>query len=126
MSGAETTAELNTPPRAFSRLRAWAWRHDPGLLVIIAIFVLLLPISTPRLYATDEAQYYAYLRSIYFDGDLDFRNEYEHFAEVGASHGDTAIRDALLKTDVQNPNPRTGKLRNVAPIGSALMWSPGF
>jgi len=102
--------------------------RDRGALAIIALFLLLLPISLPRIYATDEVQYYAYLRSIYFDGDLDFRNEYEHFAEIGERQNppDSAIRNALLHPDAQNPNPRTGKLRNVAPIGSAIMWSPGF
>jgi hypothetical protein len=102
--------------------------RDRGALVIIALFLLLLPISLRRIYATDEVQYYAYLRSIYFDGDLDFRNEYEHFAEIGERQNppDLAIRKALLHSDAQNPNPRTGKLRNVAPIGSAIMWSPGF
>jgi len=102
--------------------------RDRGALLIIALFLLLLPISLRRIYATDEVQYYAYLRSIYFDGDLDFRNEYEHFAEIGERQNppDMAIRNALLHTDAENPNPRTGKLRNVAPIGSALMWSPGF
>ena len=103
-------------------------RHDPGALAIVALWLALLPISLPRIYATDEVQYYAYLRSVYFDGDLDFRNEYEHFAEIGARQTppDLAVRNALLREDAQNPNPRTGKLRNVAPIGSAIMWAPGF
>lgn len=110
------------------RLRAWLAQRDRGMLVILALFVLLLPISLPRIYATDEVQYYAYLRSIYFDGDLDFRNEYEHFAQLGEQQNppDPAVSNALLRTDALNPNPRTGKLRNVAPIGSAILWSPGF
>src|SRR5215510_13070293 len=86
----------------FSILNSQFWPvRDKGALAIIALFVLLLPISLPRIYATDEVQYYAYLRSIYFDGDLDFRNEYEHFAEIGErqSPPDLAIRNALLKTD---------------------------
>ncbi len=118
-----------TPHSQFAILNSQFWPlRDKGALSIIALFLLLLPISLPRIYATDEVQYYAYLRSIYFDGDLDFRNEYEHFAEIGARQNppDLAIRNALLDYDEQNPNPRTGKLRNVAPIGSAIMWSPGF
>lgn len=103
-------------------------RRDPGTLAIVALFVLLLPISLPRIYATDEVQYFAYLRSLYFDGDLDFRNEYEHFATIGERQRppDPAVRNALLRADAQNPNPVTGKLRNVAPVGSALLWAPGF
>ncbi|HEU5100306.1 MAG TPA: hypothetical protein VFU22_14860, partial [Roseiflexaceae bacterium] len=103
-------------------------KRDGGQLLIVAVFLLLLPLSFPRIYATDEVQYYAYLRSVYFDHDLDFRNEYEHFAAIGEQQRppDPAVRNALLHIDAQNPNPITGKLRNVAPIGSAIMWAPGF
>jgi hypothetical protein len=101
---------------------------DRGALLIIAIFLLLLPLSTPRIYATDEVQYFAYLRSLYFDGDLDFRNEYQHFADLGLKNGDPAVFNALLRDNPSDPPliPATGKYRNVAPIGSALLWSPGF
>ncbi|HJZ48724.1 MAG TPA: hypothetical protein VKE41_16215 [Roseiflexaceae bacterium] len=103
-------------------------QRDRGQLLIVALFLLLLPFSLPRIYATDEVQYYAYLRSVYFDHDLDFRDEYEHFAQIGEQQQppDPAVRNALLHIDAQNPNPITGKLRNVAPIGSAIMWAPGF
>ena len=65
---------------------------------------------------------------VYFDHDLDFRNEYEHFAKIGEQQQppDLAVRNALLQSDTQNPNPITGKLRNVAPVGSAIMWAPGL
>jgi hypothetical protein len=80
------------------------------------------------MYATDEVQYYVYLRSFYFDGDLDFRNEYTHFAAMGQQHGDPAIYNALLREHPTDPpeNPQTGLLRNVAPVGSSLLWTPGF
>ena len=112
----------------FIILNSQFWSRDRGQLLIIALFLLLLPFSLRRIYATDEVQYYAYLRSSYFDHDLDFRNEYEHFARIGEQQQppDLAVRNALLRTDAQNPNPITGKLRNVAPIGSAIMWAPGF
>ena len=73
-------------------------------------------------------QYFAYLHSLYFDGDLDFRNEYQHFADIGLKNGDPAVFNALLRDNPQDPplNPQTGVYRNVAPIGSALLWSPGF
>src|SRR5688500_12965148 len=112
----------------FIILNSQFWSRDRGQLLILALFLLLLPFSLRRIYATDEVQYYAYLRSSYFDHDLDFRNEYEHFARVGEQQQppDLAVRNALLRTDEQNPNRITGKLRNVAPIGSAIMWTPGF
>ncbi len=103
-------------------------RIDPGIYVLLLLFLLLLPISTPRIYATDEVQYFAYLRSVYFDGDLNFRNEYEHFAQIGIANGDPAIYNALLRNRADDPplNPQTGMLRNVAPIGSALLWAPAY
>jgi hypothetical protein len=94
--------------------------------VILGVFLILLPISVPRVALSDEVQYYAYLRSAYFDHDLDFRNEYTHFAEEGQRFGDAAVANALLRPDAANPNPRTGLLRNVAPVGSAILWAPGF
>jgi hypothetical protein len=105
----------------------WA-ASDRGALLIVALFLLLLPLSTLRIYATDEVQYFAYLRSLYFDGDLDFQNEYQHFADLGLQNGDPAVFNALLRDNPKDPPriPATGKYRNVAPIGSALLWSPGF
>jgi hypothetical protein len=103
-------------------------RREWGAVAIVVVFLILLPLSTPRIYATDEVQYYAYLRSVYMDGDLDFHNEYEHFAEVGMRNGDPAVYNALLRPHPDDPplNPETGKYRNLAPIGCAVMWSPGF
>jgi hypothetical protein len=97
-----------------------------GFWLISLLFLLLLPISLPRVALSDEVQYVAYLRSLYFDGDLDFRNEYTHYAEERLALGDRAVFDALLREDANNPNPRTGLLRNVAPVGSAMLWAPGF
>src|SRR3989442_487592 len=114
------------PVSQFSMLNAQL--ADRGPLLIVAIFLLLLPFSTPRIYATDEVQYFAYLRSFYFDGDLDFSDEYRHFADLGLKSGDPAVFNALLRDNPNDPpfNPKTGKFRNVAPIGSALLWAPGF
>jgi hypothetical protein len=105
-----------------SSIRHW----DYGRLAIALVFLLLLPLSTPRVALSDEVQYFAYLRSAYFDGDLDFRNEYVHFASIGRENGDMAVFNALLREDPVNPNPVTGLLRNVAPVGSAILWAPGF
>ncbi len=108
------------------RLQALLASREVGPLVIVLIFSALLPISLPRIALSDEVQYYAYLRSLYFDRDLDFYNEYQHFAAIGLRNNDPAVFNALLRPDAANPNPITGKLRNVAPIGSALLWTPGF
>lgn len=124
----ERTAPLAAPDRRppLGRARAWLAAHDVGPWLIPLVFLLLLPLSVPRVALSDEVQYFAYVRSAYFDRDLDFRNEYEHFAEQGRRFGDEAIFNALLREDANNPNPATGLLRNVAPVGSAILWAPGF
>ncbi|HMQ31988.1 MAG TPA: glycosyltransferase family 39 protein [Chloroflexaceae bacterium] len=111
---------------SLARARAALAARDVGPWLIVGLCLLLLPLSVPRVALSDEVQYYAYLRSAYFDRDLDFRNEYTHFAEQGRRFGDEAVANALLREDANNPNPRTGLLRNVAPVGSAIMWAPGF
>ena len=127
MTSKPTAAAAVPPPNTIlRRARAWLAAHDAGPWIILAVCLLLLPISLPRVALSDEVQYYAYLRSLYFDGDLDFRNEYTHFAEQRLAIGDAAVRDALLREDAVNPNPQTGLLRNVAPVGSAILWAPGF
>jgi hypothetical protein len=113
-------------PSPAHRMRAWLGAREVGPWLIALVFLLMLPISVPRVALSDEVQYYAYLRSVYFDGDLDFRNEYSYFAEQGRRFGDEAVYNALLREDANNPNPATGLLRNVAPVGSAIMWAPGF
>jgi hypothetical protein len=109
-----------------SRARAALAAAPVGPWLILGVCLLLLPLSVPRVALSDEVQYYAYLRSVYFDRDLDFRNEYEYFAAAGRRFGDEAVSNALLREDANNPNPQTGLLRNVAPVGSAIMWAPGF
>lgn len=96
-------------------------RSDRGLLILIAIFALLLPLATPRVYATDEVQYYVYLRSLRFDGDLDFANDYRRFAELNPRSG---IEGSLLQPD--RIRPATGLYGNIAPVGAAIMWAPFF
>ncbi|MDP9310296.1 MAG: glycosyltransferase family 39 protein [Chloroflexota bacterium] len=108
---------------------ARARRVDRGLLVLLLTFVLLLPLLTPRLYATDSVQYYVYLRSLAFDRDLDFTNEYARFHELNP---DSGIAGALLPRqdpttgELFNIDPHTHKPINVAPVGSAILWAPAF
>src|SRR5262245_16281363 len=118
--------ELLPADRGAARQRYWLrralgrlWNNHSGAALLVLIFVLLLPVSNPRIYAVDEVQYYAYLRSLYFDGDLDFENEYLSF---DARNPRSGIAAALLKPgpieDGGRRNPRTGLYGNVAPIGS--------
>ncbi len=90
------------------------------LTVLVALFTLSLPAVTLRLYASDEVQYYAYLRSLWFDRDVSFDNEYRHFYETGVA------RSALFSKTFIEPATDTGLRRNFATLGSAILWAPFY
>lgn len=94
---------------------------DAGHVMLGVLFVLSLVVSLPRVYATDEVQYYAWLRSVWFDGDVDFANEYTTFAQLNPNSG---IADSILKSD--RIREKTGLYGNIAPVGSAILWAPWF
>ena len=78
-----------------------------------------LPAVTPRLYASDEVQYFSYLRSLYFDRDVSFENEYRYFYEHGfATPG---FHETFLVNETA-----IGARVNYGTIGSALLWSPFY
>ena len=102
-----------------SALRAPRLTWDRGMIALLATFVVCLPLLYPRIYAVDSVEYYVYLRSLLFDGDLDFTNEYTHFDAANPRAG---IAAGLL----DQRDPRTGRPINVAPIGTAILWAPAF
>jgi len=84
------------------------------LLLLVAVlglpplgFQLLAPV--PRLDA-DAVEYFSHLRSLYFDHDLDFANEFAHFG-------------ILTRGDKVRPTV-TGKRRTIFSVGPALLWMP--
>ena len=94
----------------------------PGkqLSLLILIFLLSLPAVTVRFYASDEIEYFAYLRSLWFDHDLSFDNEYRYFYDRNIA------RAHFFKETFLDAQTATGLRRNFAPIGSALLWSPFY
>jgi hypothetical protein len=84
------------------------------------VLAVTAPALTTRIYATDEIQYFAFLRSLWFDRDVSFENEYRHFHETGygtrAGFYETHL---VLKTE-------TGLRINFGTIGSAILWSPFY
>lgn len=91
-----------------------------GLVWLLAAFLLSLPAVTPRIYASDEVQYFAYLRSLWFDRDVSFGNEYRHFYETGAVRSD-GFRETFLERTTA-----TGRRINFGTIGCAILWSPFY
>jgi len=87
----------------------------------LALFLLLLPFVGARLRGADEIEYFAYLRSLSFDHDLDFTNEYTYFSERDPQ-GLLAFRQTFL----ERREDRTGRPINFAPLGTAVLWSPFY
>ena len=66
-----------------------------GRGLLLAVFLLTLPLVTPRLRGADEIEYFAYLRSLVFDADLEFGNEYQHFYD-GDPQGLAGFKETFL------------------------------
>ena len=94
------------------------WQQK-GVIAALA-FVITLPAVTTRLYAADEFEYFAFLRSLWFDRDLSFDNEYRYFVETGAT------RDPGFVATFLEAETATGLRPNYATIGSALLWAPFY
>ena len=88
--------------------------------VLSLAFLLTLPLVTTRLYASDEIEHFAWLRSLAFDRDVDFDNEYRYFFDSG-----TARNPGFHETFLERVN-ETGKRINYAPIGAAIVWAPFY
>ena len=88
---------------------------------LVVLFLLTLPLVTLRIRGADEIEYFSYLRSLAFDRDLDFANEYGHFIERDPE-GLAAFRETFL----ERREAATGRPINFASVGPALMWSPFY
>jgi hypothetical protein len=88
--------------------------------VLIGVFLLSLPAVTPRLYSSDEVEYFSYLRSLWFDHDLSFDNEYPHFYDAGITRSDGFHETFLERTTA------TGRRLNFGTIGCAILWAPFY
>jgi hypothetical protein len=97
-----------------------AWLGDRYRRGLLLIALALAPLTTLRLYAADEIEYFAYLRSAVFDQDLDFTNEYGWFVAKDPVEYDAFARTFLI------PKTPAGRAPNNAPIGSAILWAPFY
>jgi hypothetical protein len=90
------------------------------LACLLVLFVVSLPLVTPRIYASDEIEYFSFLRSLWFDRDLSFDNEYRYFhdRDIARSEG---FYDTFLA-----PYTETGLRLNFGTIGAALLWLPFY
>jgi hypothetical protein len=90
------------------------------LATLLAAFVLSLPAVTPRIYSSDEIEYFSYLRSIWFDHDVSFENEYRYFYDRDVARAEGFHETFLeLQTDA-------GRRPNFGTIGCAILWTPFY
>ena len=88
--------------------------------MLALLFVVSLPAVTPRLYSADEVEYFSYLRSIYFDRDVSFENEYRYFYDRGVARS-AGFHDTFLTRETA-----AGLRVNYATIGSGILWLPFY
>lgn len=90
------------------------------MAVCVLMAIVTLPAVTTRIYASDEVQYFAFLRSLAFDADLSFENEYQYFRDAGA--GGPGFHETFLAERVT----AAGRRINFGTIGPALLWAPFY
>jgi hypothetical protein len=90
------------------------------LAALLAVFALSLPAVTARIYASDEIEYFSYLRSLWFDHDVSFENEYQYFDSRDAARSE-GFRATFLELQTE-----AGRRPNFGTIGCALLWAPFY
>ena len=90
------------------------------LVVLILLFAASLPAVTARLYSSDEIQYFSYLRSLWFDHDVSFENEYRYFYDrhIAQSAG---FHETFLEQQTA-----AGRRKNYGTMGCAVLWAPFY
>ena len=88
---------------------------------LILLFVASLPTVTARLYSSDEVQYFSYLRSLWFDQDVSFENEYRYFYDHHIAQTPAFYETFLVRTEAA-----TGRRINYGTMGCAILWAPFY
>jgi hypothetical protein len=101
-------------PFQFLRTNRQAWR------ALVLLFLVSLPAVTTRIHASDEVEYFSYLRSLWFDRDVSFENEYRYFYQHGLNRA-AGFHETFLERETV-----TGLRENWATIGCAILWSPFY
>ena len=90
------------------------------IVALSVAFLITLPAVTSRLYASDEVQFFAWLRSLSFDRDANFENEYQYFYDAGVSRS-----PEFHETFLERTTP-AGRRLNFTTLGSAVLWAPFY
>jgi hypothetical protein len=97
---------LQRPIRRFVPRRPWRWAAAGLILLAILLF-------TPGMSA-DGVEYYAYVRSLAVDGDIEFTNEFK----------DPAVPFERVPEWLATNRSPTGYAQNLASVGPAIVWAP--
>jgi hypothetical protein len=90
------------------------------VLLLFFLFIVSLPAVTARLYSSDEVEYFSYLRSLWFDRDVSFQNEYQYFYD----HHIAQTPD--FHTTFLELETATHHRINYGTIGCAILWTPFY
>ena len=90
------------------------------LFFLLALFIASLPAVTARLYSSDEVEYFSYLRSLWFDHDVSFENEYQYFYDHRIAQTPD-FHQTFLELETA-----TGRRINYGTIGCAILWTPFY
>ena len=98
-------------------------RPTPAILATGALLLaahlaamVLMPKAGDRVVIGDATHHFVQLRSLVYDRDLDFRNEYMRIYRLEAAVPGTE----WIFTELTP----TGRVRNYMPVGPALLWAP--
>jgi hypothetical protein len=114
MARASVVSRGQSLPFQFLRTNLRTWR------ALVLLFLVSLPAVTTRIYASDEVEYFSYLRSLWFDRDVSFENEYRYFHQHGLDRA-SGFHETFLERKTT-----TGLRENYATIGCAILWSPFY
>ena len=89
-------------------------------MAIACLCLLTLPAATARPHTADEIEYFAYLRSLWFDRDVSFDNEYRYFFDRGYT------TDPGFKATFIDGRTVTDHAPSFATLGAAILWAPFY
>jgi len=90
------------------------------VVALTFLFIASLPAVTARLYSSDEVEYFSYLRSLWFDRDVSFENEYQYFYDHRIAQS-ADFHHTFLELETA-----TGRRINYGTMGCAILWSPFY
>jgi hypothetical protein len=111
-------------PDLARQLSEWISRNAGRIVITLGIAMVVayvtamsgFPRGDGRVVAGDATHHFVQLRSLVFDGDLHFQNDYVRIYGLKGGEPDTEWIFSELTG--------TGYVRNYMPIGPALLWAP--